>query len=107
MESVLPVVADRLFVAAIAGTGQPAAAAGGGGGPAGVEAIRQPEERGAAAAGQRAVRGMGGGLVRRAASGAAADRAGQLLSSRSGRRPPFPGSGSQFPRCLQASAERK
>src|SRR5262249_48318558 len=69
----------------VVGTRQPAAAAGGGVWSAVVEAVRQPEERGAAVAGQRALRGGGGGLVRRRASGAGANRPGQLLTLRAAR----------------------
>src|SRR5258708_2158985 len=90
MEGVLPAAADRLSLDAVSGTGQPAAAAGGGGRSPGREAIRQSEERGAAAAGQCAVRGLGRRVVRPASGGESAYRLGQFVSAAVGAYSPGP-----------------
>src|ERR1700730_16787848 len=80
MEGLLSVVADRLCLGAIAGAGQSTAPPGGGSRSAGVEAVWQPEECGAAPAGQSPLRGVGGVLVRCPRGGGVADQAGQFVA---------------------------
>ena len=67
------------LLTAIAGAWEPVAAVGGGGGAAVLEAVRQPEECGAAVAGQCAFRGVGRELVRPTPDGEVADRVGQFV----------------------------
>jgi hypothetical protein len=79
VEDLLCAIANRLHLGAAGGARQSAAAVGGRGGSVVRPAVRQLEERGAAAAGERAVPRLAGGLVRRRRCGAAAHRVGQFV----------------------------